>query len=129
LVTPDKGAQHLGPLKTPESYREVPLAPSTVEALSAHMAEFPPVGQQLEDRTDPLNPKGRAVRQPTLHGLRDFYASVLLEAGESIKAVSEYLGHTDPALTLRIYAHLMPSSRERTRKAIDRVLRTGPEDA
>ncbi|MDX3757244.1 MULTISPECIES: helix-turn-helix domain-containing protein [Streptomyces] len=27
-------------------------------------------------------------------------------------------GHSDPGLTLRVYAHLMPSSQERTRKAI-----------
>lgn len=31
------------------------------------------------------------------------------------------LGHSNPALTLRIYAHLMPSSQERTRKAIATV--------
>ncbi|MGW7818459.1 hypothetical protein ACWGLF_10060 [Streptomyces puniciscabiei] len=37
-----------------------------------------------------------------------------LDGGESIKAVSEYLGHSNAALTLRIYAHLMPSSQERT---------------
>ena len=57
-----------------------------------------------------------------MHALRHFYASVLLDAGESIKAVSEYLGHSDPGLTLRVYAHLMPSSQERTRRAIDTVL-------
>jgi integrase len=42
-------------------------------------------------------------------------------AGESVKAVSEYLGHSDPAMTLRVYAHLMPSSRERARRALDDV--------
>ncbi len=36
LITPDKGMQHLGPLKTPESYRELPLAPSAVLAVSAY---------------------------------------------------------------------------------------------
>ncbi|MGP4008182.1 tyrosine-type recombinase/integrase [Streptomyces sp. 4N124] len=62
LVTPDKGAQHLGPLKTPESYREVPLALSAVSAVSLHMAEFPPVPVEIEDRTDPLNVKTRVAR-------------------------------------------------------------------
>lgn len=56
-----------------------------------------------------------------MHALRHFYASVLLDAGESIKAVSEYLGHSDPAMTLRVYAHLMPSSTERARRALDGV--------
>ena len=54
-----------------------------------------------------------------MHALRHHYASVLLDAGESIKAVSEYLGHWDAGFTLRTYTHLMPASDERTRKAID----------
>ncbi len=49
-----------------------------------------------------------------------------LDAGESIKAVSESLGHADPGLTLKLYAHLMPSSRDRARNAIGRALR--PQD-
>ncbi|MEU2300539.1 tyrosine-type recombinase/integrase [Streptomyces antibioticus] len=61
LVTPDRGAQYLGPLKTPESYREVPLAPSAVTAVSLHMAEFRPIAREIEDRTDPLNLTTRAV--------------------------------------------------------------------
>jgi integrase len=62
-----------------------------------------------------------------MHALRHFYASVLLDAGESIKAVSEYLGHSDPAMTLRVYAHLMPSSSERARRALDGVFGTAQE--
>ncbi|WP_435613806.1 tyrosine-type recombinase/integrase, partial [Streptomyces sp. 1222.5] len=62
-----------------------------------------------------------AAREHGMHALRHFYASALLDSGESIKAVSEYLGHSNAALTLRIYAHLMPSSQERTRTAIATV--------
>ncbi|MGW2865019.1 tyrosine-type recombinase/integrase [Streptomyces sp. NPDC001205] len=62
-----------------------------------------------------------AAREHGMHALRHFYASALLDGGESIKAVSEYLGHSNAALTLRIYAHLMPSSQERTRTAIATV--------
>ena len=58
-----------------------------------------------------------------MHALRHFYASVLLDAGESIKALSEYLGHSDPGFTLRTYTHLMPASESRTRKAVDKALR------
>ncbi|MET8682572.1 tyrosine-type recombinase/integrase [Streptomyces sp. NPDC004647] len=76
-----------------------------------------------------------SAREHGMHALRHFYASVLLDAGESIRAVSEYLGHADPALTLRVYAHLMPSSRARTRRALDTLFqgsdqgRDGPETA
>jgi hypothetical protein len=60
-------------------------------------------------------------RENGMHALRHFYASVLLDAGENIKALAEYLGHSDPGLTLRVYAHLLPSSQERTRKAVAAV--------
>lgn len=55
------------------------------------------------------------------HALRHFYASALLDGGENVKALSAYLGHHDPAFTLRTYTHLMPASEDRTRRAIDAV--------
>ncbi|MFF4243676.1 tyrosine-type recombinase/integrase [Streptomyces sp. NPDC001822] len=63
-------------------------------------------------------------RENGMHAMRHFYASVLLDAGENIKALAEYLGHSDPGLTLRVYAHLMPSSQERTRNAVTQVFGT-----
>ncbi|MGF1430650.1 tyrosine-type recombinase/integrase [Kitasatospora sp. LaBMicrA B282] len=62
----------------------------------------------------------QASREDGMHALRHFYASVLLDAGESIKALSQYLGHSDPGFTLRVYTHLMPSSEGRTRRAVDK---------
>jgi integrase len=53
-----------------------------------------------------------------MHALRHLYASLLLDAGESVKALSGYLGHSNPGFTLRVYTHLLPSH-ERTRGAID----------
>ncbi|MFC4150594.1 tyrosine-type recombinase/integrase [Micromonospora mangrovi] len=67
-------------------------------------------------------------RSTGMHALRHFYASALLDAGESIKALASYLGHSDPGFTLRVYTHLMPASEERTRNAIDRLFRPDPAD-
>jgi integrase len=72
-----------------------------------------------------------------MHELRHFFASTLLDQGESIKAVAEWLGHTDPAFTLATYTHLMPSSDQRTKSAIAGVyerrlggaISDGPETA
>ncbi|MBW6436700.1 site-specific integrase [Actinoplanes hulinensis] len=58
-------------------------------------------------------------RDNGMHALRHFYASALLDAGETVKALAAYLGHADPGFTLRTYTHLMPASEERTRAAID----------
>ncbi|MFD4543707.1 site-specific integrase [Streptomyces bauhiniae] len=63
-------------------------------------------------------------RESGKHALRHFCASVLLDTGENIKALAEYLGHPDPGLTLRVYAHATPSSQERTRKAVAAVFET-----
>ncbi|MCI3275006.1 hypothetical protein MQP27_28385 [Streptomyces sp. 7R015] len=49
-----------------------------------------------------------------------------MDAGENSKAVSEYAGHAEPALTLRVYAHLVPDRRERARRAIDTVFERAP---
>lgn len=62
LCTPDKGPQYLGELKTPESYRDVPLAPSALTTVSVHIAEFAPAAVEIEDRTDPLKPRTRKAR-------------------------------------------------------------------
>jgi integrase len=59
------------------------------------------------------------TRETGMHALRHLFASALLDAGESIKAIAEWLGHSDPAFTLRIYTHLMHSSQGRARRAID----------
>ena len=70
-----------------------------------------------------FNPKiWRPALRAAGHALRHFYASTLLDAGESILALSEYLGHADPGFTLRTYTHLMPSSTKRTKAAIDAML-------
>jgi len=76
-----------------------------------------------------------AAREHGMHALRHFYASVLLDAGENIKALSTYLGHSDPGFTLRVYTHLMPNSADRARSAMDSLyskaisLPDGPQTA
>ncbi|WP_055602460.1 tyrosine-type recombinase/integrase [Streptomyces aureus] len=55
-----------------------------------------------------------------MHALRHFYASVLLDAGENIKALSTYLGHGDPGFTLRVYTHAPDAEQRRAgRRAVD----------
>lgn len=64
-----------------------------------------------------------------MHALRHFYASVLIDAGESVRAVADFLGHADPGFTLRVYAHLLPASEDRARRIMGDVLagpRPGP---
>jgi len=57
-----------------------------------------------------------------MHALRHYYASITLADGVNIKELAEYLGHGDPGSTLRLYTHMLPSSHERARKAVDNRL-------
>ena len=54
-----------------------------------------------------------------MHALRHYFASALLANGVDIRALAAYLGHHDPWFTLRTYVHLMPSSDNRMRQAVD----------
>lgn len=54
----------------------------------------------------------------TFHDLCHQFASLLLAGGESLKVVSELLGHQDSALTLRTYSHVLPEAK---RDAVHRL--------
>ncbi|MGW7099296.1 tyrosine-type recombinase/integrase [Streptomyces sp. NPDC054883] len=78
----------------------------------------------------PVREKGarwKASRKDGFHVLRHTYASVLLEAGESIVTLARWLGHSSPTITLDHYAHFMPEAGGKGRAAIDALLGTVPE--
>lgn len=52
------------------------------------------------------------VKTIKFHGLRHTCATLLLAAGVPVNYVSERLGHKDPAITLRTYAHAIPSGQD-----------------
>ena len=58
-----------------------------------------------------------------IHSLRHYYASLLIRHGESVKTVQARLGHASAAETLDTYSHLWPDSDDRTREAVDQVLK------
>jgi integrase len=58
----------------------------------------------------------------TLHGLRHAYATLFLVAGVSPKVVSELLGHSNIAITMDIYSHVIPGLQEDAVQLLDRLL-------
>ena len=138
-----------GPLKSDSSKRVLPLPKVAIEALAEELAANP-----CSDRSRPIfrTSRGqmwtastlaysiRSVRQRcglgeevTWHSLRHFYASTLIFSGASVKTVQSRLGHESPSTTLETYAHMWPGEDERTRDAVDALLRrdqsgTDPEE-
>jgi integrase len=51
-----------------------------------------------------LDPKWR------LHDLRHWSATTAIAAGHNIRTVANRLGHANPAMTLRVYAHAVESA-------------------
>jgi integrase len=121
--------------KTPRSRRTLPLPQMVADALARHLEVFPPGADGTIFTTRFGGPYRHnyygtrifaaaveAAGLPegtTSHDLRHHYASVLLQAGESVVAVAERLGHEHANLALSTYGHLMPDSEERTRRAND----------
>ena len=58
----------------------------------------------------------------TVHELRHTHASLLFEAGQSVKVVQERLGHASGQVTLNTYAHLLHDAQSRAAAALDDLL-------
>jgi integrase len=143
LTTLPGAPPYLAPPKTTASYRTVPLADVVLNALSAHVKAFDavpvldPRGREFallfsDDKDRPIRrtwfnhqvwaPAVVAAGMPKgthFHELRHFYASLLIDGGESVKVVQSRLGHATADETLNTYAHLWPDTEDRSRAAVD----------
>jgi integrase len=143
------GRLFVGRSKTQAGLREIKMLPILRDLLAAHKAKayrsgpddlvFPtatggrrdkdnlrervltPVFERaneiLEERGRVPLPKGL-----TPHKLRHTFASVLIACGVDPISVMKQLGHTDPAFTLRTYAHMMsrePGERARLKALVN----------
>jgi integrase len=75
-----------------------PLYPDTVTALMTKL-----INQHNKSATPPARPLPHA----RLHDLRHLHATTLLLAGVPVHVVAARLGHADPAVTLRVYSHVL----------------------
>jgi integrase len=77
-----------------------PVHPDTVSSLMASLIDAHNRPDGGKDLTDPV-PHAR------LHDLRHLHATILLGAGVPVHVVAARLGHADPSITLRVYAHVV----------------------
>lgn len=61
-----------------------------------------------------------------LHGLRHYFATLLIHNGAAVKTVQLALGHSTPMITLNTYAHEWPDALDRTRTLVDVALGSRP---
>jgi len=105
--------------KSPAGVRALPIADGLMEGLERRRAE-------QEGRRRDANQLFRTFVRTFgigggkcgLHRLRHTFATELIMSGVNPKTVSNWLGHTDPSFTLRIY---VSSSPENLRASVDTV--------
>jgi integrase len=90
-----------------------PLYPDTPTALmakllTAHNAAVQAEhDRQAEEEGRDSEPSPDLLPRVRFHDLRHIHATLLLKAGVPVHVVSARLGHSDPAITLRVYAHVL----------------------
>lgn len=57
-----------------------------------------------------------------LHDLRHLHATLLLKAGVPVHVVASRLGHSDPAITLRVYAHVLDDQASQAAAVFERLV-------
>jgi integrase len=57
-----------------------------------------------------------------LHDLRHTHATILLRESRPVREVSERLGHASPAITLRVYAHVLPGDQRAAAAMLARLV-------
>lgn len=75
----------------------------------------------LNDKLDEII-KAHQLHPITVHGLRHTHASLLFEAGASIKEVQERLGHSDIKMTMDIYTHVTKTVKEQTASRFEKFM-------
>jgi integrase len=60
-----------------------------------------------------------------LYDLRHTCATLLLQAGENPKVVSERLGHASIVLTLDVYSHVLPTMQASATEKLEKILKKG----
>ena len=129
------------PTKTGEE-RTIGLGPRTVEVLKAHLVHqrkermaapswkdagwvFPNTVGKVRRRDSVMKSLRHMLAEAGLptevrfHDLRHTAETHALRKGRPVHEVSKMLGHSDPAMTLRRYAHVLDDMRDDTAKAMD----------
>jgi integrase len=71
--------------------------------------------------------KSLGLPRVSFHALRHTHASALIAAGVDVVQISRRLGHVNPSITLKVYAHLFRTKDTASAAAIENVLRTPRE--
>ena len=61
----------------------------------------------INQHNQSVTPRAKPLPHARFHNLRHLHATTLLLAGVPVYVVAARLGHADPAVTLRVYSHVL----------------------
>jgi integrase len=79
-------------------------------------------GELMRSTFNRVNRERRVLPPIRFHDLRHVHATLLLQDGEPVHVVAERLGHADPSMTLRVYAHVIRSQRASSASRFARIM-------
>lgn len=121
-------------LKSRDSRRDVPMSESLAMALSRSldgrevgpddrilMSErgLPLFSSRVSQTMSETRKWAKVDERVHFHSLRHLYASRLLAAGVALPTVSRLLGHSNPVVTARVYAHHLPGQDGAVKSVVD----------
>lgn len=117
------------PLKTDSSERTITIDKKTMRELKPFIQNAEPfvfgtyrsLSITTVQRTFTAAIKKSGVKPITIHDLRHSHATLLINAGVNIVAVSKRLGHSSINITLKTYAHLLEETEEDLVNTIDEL--------
>jgi integrase len=131
--TSRRGRSEFRPPKTAASHRTIPASQWVLDALSEHVGgrhdgfvlhrPGTPIGHGLFNGWWVRARENVGLEGMRFHDLHHWFASALISAGRSVKAVHRALGPASASTTLDVYGHLWPGDEDRIRKAVDGPLR------
>lgn len=121
--------------------RAVPISDDAADALRRHRAAAVRIGpaepvftmerrsrKATDDRMRsqsvthalPRMLEAAGLPRTTPHGLRHGAATLMVARGVHMRVVAEQLGHRDPAMTARVYAHIVPQQQREAVRLLNR---------
>lgn len=125
-VTRGFAGEEIGPTKTKSSERLISLDDKTDQILTELRRQYPHTRLIFESETggilSPTDPrrwlheiiKDTSLPAINIHGFRHTHASLLFDAGMTLKQVQHRLGHGDMKTTMNVYTHI-------TQTAVDNI--------
>lgn len=127
-----QGRLYVREQKTRSSRRKVVVDEGTADVLKAVQSGNPLLfpsrtggymsGSNIQDRNFFPTLKRAGLPQIRFHDLRHTCATLLLAAGVPVQVVAARLGHSNPAITLKTYAHVLPGQQGQAAEEIGRYL-------